>query len=132
MTNLTDASPASAQTDQFLSVDGQGNVVKARYQLRIQDPSQWSDKVFSPGYSLQPLSAVEAYIQQNGHLADVPSAEEAAAKGVDLVKMNALLLQKVEELTLYSIQQDKKTQQLEKLIEKQQAQINQLMNLIKK
>ncbi|WP_020600266.1 hypothetical protein [Spirosoma panaciterrae] len=116
---LTSDSPVANASDQFLTVDGQGNVVKARYRLRIQDPAQWSDKVFTPGYSLKPLPTVEAYIQQNRHLPDVPSAEEIADKGVDLVKMNALLLQKIEELTLHSIEQEKRIKALEeKLSEK--------------
>ncbi|MBN8823573.1 MULTISPECIES: hypothetical protein [unclassified Spirosoma] len=114
LSSLTDNSRTAHQSDQFLTVDSQGNVVKARYQLRIQDPAQWSDKVFAPGYSLQPLPAVEAYIQKNGHLPDVPSAEEVAEKGVDLVKMNALLLQKIEELTLHMIELQKEVDMLKR------------------
>ncbi|WP_020595340.1 hypothetical protein [Spirosoma panaciterrae] len=112
LTSLIDNSPVVTQTDQFLTVDHQGNVVKARYQLRIQDTAQWSDKVFRPGYSLKSLPAVEAYIQQHGHLPDMPSADEVAEKGVDLVKMNALLLQKIEELTLHTIELQKQVDQL--------------------
>jgi len=76
-------------------------VVKARYQLRISDVSQWSDKVFSP----RPLSQVATYVRQQGHLPGVPSAEQVQREGVDLVRMNSLLLEKVEELTLYGIEQ---------------------------
>jgi hypothetical protein len=53
------------------------------------------------------LSAVASYVRQQGHLPGVPSAEQVQQEGIDLVKMNSLLLEKVEELTLYGIQQEK-------------------------
>ncbi|RMG28783.1 MAG: hypothetical protein D6732_18230 [Methanobacteriota archaeon] len=74
--------------------------------------SNWSDFVFDDDYRLMPLEEVEQYIQQNGHLPDIPSAEEVAANGVSLGEMQARLLQKIEELTLYVIQQQKMMQQL--------------------
>ncbi len=58
LTSLTTNSPSALATDQFLTVNQQGDVVKARYQLRISDVSQWSDKVFSPTYQLRPLDDV--------------------------------------------------------------------------
>lgn len=115
--NLTAASPATQTTDQFLTVNEKGDVVKARYQLRISRPSEWSDQVFSSSYPLRSLSSVASYIDQHGHLPGVPSAEHVVKDGVDLVKMQATLLEKIEELTLYSIEQDKK-------IEDQQARID--------
>ncbi|GAB3985697.1 hypothetical protein GCM10028807_01510 [Spirosoma daeguense] len=111
-------------TDQFLTVDEQGETVLAKHRLRIENVNQWSDKVFSAMYSLRPLSSVATYIQQHGHLPGVPSAEDVVKEGVDLVKMNATLLEKVEELTLYSIEQDKKA-------DRQQKEINELKTLIK-
>lgn len=57
---------------------------------------------------------VEGYIQANGHLPEVPSAEEAEADGVDLGEMNRLLLQKVEELTLYVIDLQKQLDELKR------------------
>ncbi|GAB3796306.1 hypothetical protein GCM10028819_13660 [Spirosoma humi] len=119
LTNLTTSSPTSRATDQFLTVNETGEVVKARYQLRINHPSEWSDKVFSPSYSLRPLTSVAAYVNQHSHLPGVPSAEQVANEGVDLLKMNATLLEKVEELTLYSIL-------LEKTNQRQEARIDQL------
>ena len=55
-----------------------------------------------------PLSEVKSYISTESHLPRVPSAEEVAAYGAELSEMNALLLQKIEELTLYIIDQDEK------------------------
>ncbi|QMW04036.1 hypothetical protein [Spirosoma foliorum] len=78
--------------------------MKARYQLRIA----WSDKVFAPGYHLKPLTEIKKYIDANQHLPGVPSAEQVVKDGVDLVKMNTTLLVKIEKLTLYSIELEKK------------------------
>ncbi|GAB4047010.1 hypothetical protein [Spirosoma litoris] len=125
LSNLTASSPATQSTDQFLSVNEKGEVVKARYQLRISNPSEWSDKVFMPGYRLTPLAEVKKYIDANQHLPGVPSAEQVAKDGVDLVKMNAKLLEKVEELTLHQIKQ-------EKTIEEMKVEIEELKRLIKK
>ncbi|MVM35220.1 hypothetical protein GO755_34680 [Spirosoma sp. HMF4905] len=125
LSNLTTASPATQSTDQFLSVDEKGNVIKAGYKLRINNPSEWSDKVFVPGYQLKPLSEVKKFIDANQHLPGIPSAVEVAKEGVDLVKMNAKLLEKVEELTLYLLEQQKANKEMK-------AEIDELRALIKK
>lgn len=67
----------------------------------------WADYVFEPTYELPSLEKVEEYIKQNKHLADVPSAEEVEKNGLDVGENNAVLLRKVEELTLYLIEQNK-------------------------
>lgn len=72
----------------------------------------WADYVFEPDYNLMPLAEVEQFIKQNGHLPEVPTTEEAIANGIELKEMNILLLKKVEELTLYSIQQQKELEEL--------------------
>ncbi len=72
------------------------------------DQSNWPDFVFdSTSYQLQPLSEVENYIRKNNHLAGIPSAKEVESNGVDVGDNQAKLLQKIEELTLYIIQQNK-------------------------
>lgn len=63
----------------------------------------WSDYVFEDDYNLMPLSDVRDYIIQNGHLPGIPSATEVAREGVDVGEMEALLLAKIEELTLHVI-----------------------------
>jgi hypothetical protein len=63
----------------------------------------WPDHVFKSGYDLMPLSEVENFIAANKHLPGVPSEEEVANNGVNVGKMNATLLQKIEEMTLYMI-----------------------------
>lgn len=81
----------------------------------------WADYVFEPDYNLMPLAEVEQFIKQNGHLPEVPTTEEAIANGIELKEMNILLLKKVEELTLYSIQQQKELEELK-------AQMSNLLN----
>lgn len=125
LTKLTAQSPSTQVTDQFLTVDAKGDVVKARYQLRISHVSQWSDRVFSPTYPLRTLNQVATYIQQQGHLPGIPSAQQVQQEGVDLVKMNSLLLEKIEELTLYSIQQQAAIQALIKKQAQMEKQLRQ-------
>ena len=72
----------------------------------------WSDYVFRPGYRLRPLSEVNAYIQANHHLPDIPSEAEVKEKGVSVGQMQSKLLAKVEELTLHMIQQEKENKEL--------------------
>ena len=72
----------------------------------------WSDFVFDDGYRLMPLGEVERYIDANRHLPEVPSAQEVKENGVDVGEMNKLLLQKVEELTLYVIDLQKQIDEL--------------------
>lgn len=103
-------------------------MVKARYQLRITSVSEWSDNVFDPAYSLRSLRWVEWYVKQNGHLPGIPSADQVVKEGVELVKLNAVLLEKVEELTLYSIQQQK---ELEQVKQHHQQEIEELKQLLK-
>lgn len=67
----------------------------------------WSDFVFEPDYELKSLEQVEEFINENSHLPDIPSAEEVEENGISLGEMDAKLLQKIEELTLYVIEQSK-------------------------
>jgi hypothetical protein len=72
----------------------------------------WSDYVFEEGYKLPSLAEVEKYIQQNKHLPDVPSAAVVEKDGLDLGDNQAVLLKKIEELTLYMIEMNKKLEKL--------------------
>ena len=81
-----------------------------------------ADHVFAPDYALKPLADVEAFIATRGHLPGVQSAAEMQRDGVDLNAMNAALLEKVEELMLHTIAQDKRIAALEaKLAEQDQG-----------
>ena len=73
----------------------------------LETSSGWSDFVFEEDYDLPTLEEVEKHIADKGHLKDIPSAEEVAEKGIFLGEMSSKLLQKIEELTLYTIAQEK-------------------------
>lgn len=75
--------------------------------------SNWADFVFDSTYKLLPLEQVAKFIKQNKHLPDVPSAKEVEKEGLSVGDNQAVLLRKIEELTLYLIEQDKKIKQLE-------------------
>ena len=75
--------------------------------------SGWSDYVFEKDYPLPSLAEVEKFIRQNNHLPGVPSAQEVISDGLDVGASQAVLLKKIEELTLYIIDQNKKIEQLE-------------------
>lgn len=79
--------------------------------------SGWSDFVFKKEYNLPTLAEVEKHIAEKGHLKDIPSEEDVLKNGINLGEMNSKLLQKIEELTLYSIQQNKKIEDQSKEIE---------------
>ncbi|MXV50378.1 hypothetical protein GS399_05285 [Pedobacter sp. HMF7647] len=71
------------------------------------DMTGWSDDVFAEDYERRKLADVERYIHENGHLPEIPSEAEVKDKGIDLGDMNARLLKKIEELTLYVIELEK-------------------------
>lgn len=74
--------------------------------------TNWADYVFHDNYQLPTLKEVEKHIKENGHLKDIPSAKEVEENGIQLGEMNKLLLQKIEELTLYTIQLKKEIDEL--------------------
>ena len=90
-----------------------GNVVATGMKVQLMDV--WPDYVFDQSYKKRSLSDLEYFIKTEKHLPEIPSAEEVKDKGIDLGDMNAKLLKKIEELTLYLIEQNK---QIELLKEK--------------
>ncbi|SFM78549.1 hypothetical protein SAMN05428949_0782 [Chitinophaga sp. YR627] len=78
------------------------------------EQNNWADFVFEPEYKLPSLCELENYIKANKHLPDVPSAKEVTKEGIDLGEMNKILLQKIEELTLHLIEQEKRIRELER------------------
>ncbi|WP_025743053.1 hypothetical protein [Aquimarina pacifica] len=84
----------------------------------LSEVPSWADYVFSKDYKLPSLASVENFIQKNGHLPEVPSEKEILTEGYQLHDMNVTFLQKIEELTLYTIQQRKLLEQLLDNVEK--------------
>jgi hypothetical protein len=83
--------------------------------IRVSTESWW-DKVLKPDYKLRSLSQLETFIKENKHLPDIPSEKEVKENGIDVGEMNALLVKKIEELTLYTIEQQKEIEQLKGLV----------------
>lgn len=79
---------------------------------RVKVYTDWADYVFEPEYNLPTLEEVEQHIKDKGHLIDIPSAATVEKDGIELGEMNKLLLQKVEELTLYVLQLKKEVDSL--------------------
>jgi hypothetical protein len=102
-----------------LSVEGTIRTRKVRV-----DAGTWADYVFESDYKLRPLKEVEQYIQQNKHLPEVPSAAEVKKEGLDVGDNQALLLKKIEELTLYVIQQQKQLEAQQQKIETLEKKVN--------
>jgi hypothetical protein len=96
-----------------LSSDG---ILRAREIIVDADPN-WPDYVFEKDYNLLSLKETERFIFENGHLPGVPSAESIQTTGLDLGEMNRLLLEKIEELTLHVIQQQKEINSLKSTLE---------------
>ncbi|WP_420553603.1 hypothetical protein [Tenacibaculum aiptasiae] len=80
----------------------------------------WYDFVFEKDYNLPTIEEVEKHIKEKGHLKDIPSEKEVLENGIHLGEMNGKLLQKIEELTLYTIQQEKKIKEQEKKMNMQE------------
>ena len=80
-----------------------GGILTEAITIASQGSTIWPDYVFEKTYSLPSLSTVESYINEHKHLPEIPSANDMVANGLDVEKMHALLLKKVEELMLYTI-----------------------------
>lgn len=102
----------------MLAVEG---TIAAR-KVKVTQQANWPDYVFDPAFQLPSLYDVENFIAVNKHLPDVPSAKEIERDGQDLGEMNRILLQKVEELTLYLIELKKENEkQMEMIRELQRS-----------
>ncbi len=97
----------------MLAVDGS---IGAR-EIQVETTT-WADYVFNDEYKLKELEDVEDFIKENNHLPDIPSKKEVIENGIALGEMNAKLLQKIEELTLYMIDQHKETKLIKAQLDK--------------
>ncbi|UOY08371.1 tail fiber protein [Muricauda sp. SCSIO 64092] len=141
---LTDLENADASTKMFLTRSGRlgigttspdarltvkGNIHAEEVKVDLSVPAP--DYVFKEGYDLKSLQEIQDYIKEHGHLPNVPSAKELEENGIQLGVMNMKLLEKIEELTLYTLQQQKEIlllhEQLKK-VDALQEQINNLLN----
>jgi uncharacterized coiled-coil protein SlyX len=88
------------------------------------------DYVFAPDYQLRPLSEVAAYIARERHLPEIPSAQEIQKQGIHLGEMQMRLLKKIEELTLYTLHQDRQHQEQTRTIAAQHQTIAALQQTV--
>ncbi len=133
----TASSPTSDGVSKKMSITADGNVgigtttIPTGYklavngkiiseELKVQLQSQWPDYVFKDDYKLLSLEEVAKHIKEKGHLKNIPSAAVVKANGVEVGEMNKLLLEKIEELTLYILQQQKELQSQKVKSQKQQ------------
>lgn len=85
--------------------------------VKVSEVSEWPDYVFSKEYPLLPLESFRAYIRRNQHLPGIPDAKTVGRNGYNLAVMDKLLMEKIEQLTLYLINQDSKLQNIAKELE---------------
>lgn len=104
-----DANTTTKIAPYSLAVNGSAVFTKAVVKLY----SAWPDYVFAPTYKLTQLDSLEHFIKTNGHLPEVPQSDEVEKNGIDLGGNQAVLLKKIEELTLYIIEQNKRIEKLE-------------------
>lgn len=93
-----------------------GGIITEKVRVATNGTPFWADFVFEPSFKLRPLSELAQYIKLNKHLPDIPSTAEVTKNGIDLAETQALLLQKIEELTLYVIEQNKNIGELERKV----------------
>lgn len=99
-------------------------------QVKVENPAAngWADYVFKKEYKLRTLEEVEKHIIDKGHLPNIPSALEVEKEGINLGEMDAKLLEKIEELTLYSIEQNKQLKSQSEEIKELKKQVQQLIS----
>lgn len=104
--------------ENFLALDEEGTPILSHFKIKYSSENQWSDRVFEKNYPLLSLQKTEEFIAKNKHLPNVPSASEVVEKGVAVDVMVSKLLEKVEELTLHVIRQEKEIEVLKKQVRK--------------
>jgi len=122
-----DASSLASNDPIHSSLAVNGTITAQRFKL---SQTGWPDYVFDSNYRLLPMEQLEKYIKQNHHLPGISSGAEVEKKGVDVGDSQAALLKKIEELTLYNIEQAKRTDALTKEMGSLKAEIAELKRLL--
>ncbi|MBL7727915.1 MAG: hypothetical protein JNM68_09520, partial [Dinghuibacter sp.] len=99
----------------------ENGILTEKVKVAVKTSADWADFVFDEQYPLRPINELEQFVRKNKHLPGIPSAGEMVKQGNDLGRTDALLLQKIEELSLYIIS-------LQKQLAQQQKEISQLKN----
>lgn len=101
-----------------------GGILADEVRVNLSSGGTWADYVFHKDYDLKPLAEVEKFIADNGHLPNVPSAQQVKENGIALGEMAKIQQEKIEELTLYIIELNKKLEAQEKKMQALEAKIN--------
>jgi len=104
----------------------EGGILTEKVKVALRSSANWADYVFANDYQLMPLSEVEAFVKTNKHLPGIDSAEQLAKDGIDVAAMQSKQMEKIEELTLYIIDQDKKIAEQAKALEKNSKELEAL------
>ena len=121
----------TVKPDMELTVNGKIHAKEVKIDLAVPAP----DYVFKSDYKLRSIEEVENFIKEHSHLPEIPSAKEFAKNGVMQAEMDMNLLKKIEELTLYTIDQQKEIEILKKQnskFERQEKKIERLESLVQK
>lgn len=116
---LIGGTSANIKPGYSLNVDGK---IVAE-EILVQLSTSWPDYVFNKDYKLMPLKELEKSIRKNKHLPNIPTAKEVEKEGITLGEMNKKLMEKVEELTLYIIELDKKNNALAEKVQKLEVKV---------
>ncbi|WP_396591854.1 fibronectin type III domain-containing protein [Allomuricauda sp. R78024] len=114
-------------TDYRLAVSGK--IISE--ELKVQLQATWPDYVFKEGYDLPSLEEVQQHITEKGHLPNIPTAKEVKEHGIEVGEMNRLLLEKIEELTLYILKQHQlnaRQKEINQILTKEIIAINKKLN----
>ncbi|MCP9766855.1 hypothetical protein EGI22_02975 [Lacihabitans sp. LS3-19] len=98
----------------FMGIGEEGEFWVSNFKMKYSDEAQWSDKVFDKNYKLLTIQELDAFVSKNKHLPNIPSAAEVVKNGVDNTEMTSKLLEKIEELSLYIIDLEKRLSKVEK------------------
>lgn len=101
-------------------------ILTEKVKVAVKTTANWADYVFANDYKLMPLEEVEQFTKENKHLPNVPSAKEMVTDGLDVAAMDAKLLEKIEELTLYLIEQKKESGELKAQLASQKQELDTL------
>jgi hypothetical protein len=110
---------SKAELDSYCSTGNhllfvKGGITTEEVLVKLSEINGWSDFVFNQDYKLRSIPELASYIETNKHLPDVPTSSEVKKHGIEVGKMNAVLLQKIEELSLYVIELKKEITELQK------------------
>jgi len=111
---MEDMGIGTTSPDAKLTVNGNIHAEEVKVDLSVPGP----DYVFKEDYDLKSLEEVQNFIKAHGHLPNIPSTKEMEENGIQLGELNMKLLEKIEELTLYTLAQQKKIEELERTVKK--------------